>query len=143
MQDKINAVQQAQRPRTKKQLRSFLGLVGYYRCFTGTLYFAAMAVPVTDRTKKEEPTQVRWGDAEEMAFNTLKQKLERESILLQEKDAKKVPLAYASRKLLLLEQSCSVIEREYLAVVWGILKFELYFNLVSISNCQWILTTNH
>ena len=77
VQDKVNAVQNAPRPKTKKQLRSFLGLVGYYRRFIPN--FAAIAAPLTDRTKKGEPTVVTWGDAEEMAFK--KKKLEKEPIL--------------------------------------------------------------
>lgn len=148
VQDKITAVKEAPRPKTKKQLRSFLGLVGYYRRFIPN--FAAIAAPLTDRTKKGEPTLIRWGDTEEKAFNTLKQKLEKEpilhlpdlttpfilrtdasdvglgAILLQEEDGKKFPIAYASRKLLPREQRYSIMERECLAVVWGTQKFEPY-----------------
>ena len=148
IQDKVNAVQDAPRPKTKKQLRSFLGLVGYYRRFIPN--FAAIAAPLTDRTKKGEPTVVTWGDAEEMAFKTLKKKLEKEpilhlpdltlpfilrtdasdvgigAILLQERDGKKCPIAYASRKLLPREQRYSVMQRECLAIIWGTQKFEAY-----------------
>ena len=148
VQNKVTAVRDAPRPKTKKQLRSFLGLVGYYRRFIPN--FAAIAAPLTDRTKKGEPSLVRWGENEESAFNTLKQKLEREpilhlpdlatpfilrtdasdlglgAILLQEKDGKKFPIAYASRKLLPREQRYSIMERECLAVVWGTQKFEPY-----------------
>ncbi|XP_071503098.1 uncharacterized protein [Diadema antillarum] len=148
VQDKVKAVKNAPRPRTKKQLRSFLGLVGYYRRFIPN--FAAIAAPLTDRTKKGEPTVIRWGDAEEMAFNTLKKKLEKEpilhlpdldapfilrtdasdiglgAILLQERDGRKFPVAYASRKLLPREQRYSVMERECLAIIWATQKFEAY-----------------
>ena len=148
VQNKVAAVRDAPRPKTKKQLRSFLGLVGYYRRFIPN--FAAIAAPLTDRTRKGEPAVIRWGDNEERAFNTLKQKLEREpilhlpdlatpfilrtdasdfglgAILLQEKDGKKFPIAYASRKLLPREQRYSIMERECLAVVWGTQKFEPY-----------------
>lgn len=148
VQDKVDAVQGAPRPKTKKQLRSFLGLVGYYRRFVPN--FAALAVPLTDRTKKGEPLLVKWGDAEEAAFTTLKKKLAREpilhlpdldlpfilrtdasdhglgAILQQETEGKKFPIAYASRKLLPREQRYCVMERECLAVVWGVQKFEPY-----------------
>lgn len=146
--DKVEAIQSAPQPRTKKQLRSFLGLIGYYRRFIPN--FSALAAPLTDRTKNGEPTQVKWGTSEENAFNALKQKLAQEpilhlpdlsqsfilrtdasdvglgAILLQDVDGQRFPVAYASRKLLPRERRYAVMERECLAVVWGIQKYEPY-----------------
>ncbi|XP_072164915.1 uncharacterized protein [Diadema setosum] len=147
-QDKIAQIQQATRPETKKQLRSFLGLAGYYRRFVPN--YAAIAVPLTDLTKKGEPNLIRWGEPQDKAFNTLKLKLSSQPILrlpdvnrtftlrtdasdtgigamlLQEHEGQKFPTAYASKKLLARERAYSTIEKECLAVVWAVLKFETY-----------------
>ena len=51
------------RPQTKKEVRSFLGLTGYYREFIPN--YAAIALPLTDLTKKGMPNKVEWRDAQE------------------------------------------------------------------------------
>ena len=48
------------------------------------------------------------------------------AVLMQEHDDQKFPVAYASKKLLPREKNYSVIERECLAIVWGIEKFNRY-----------------
>jgi len=48
--DLISKIKQATPPNTKKELHSFLGLVGYYRAFVPN--FAAIAVSLSDLTKK-------------------------------------------------------------------------------------------
>ena len=56
---KIEAVRQFSTPRTKKQVRAFLGLAGYYRWFIPN--FSAMASPLTDLTKKTANTsKLKW-----------------------------------------------------------------------------------
>ena len=71
--DKIEAVQRAKQPETKTQIRSFLGLAGFYQKFIP--YFAAIASPMTDCSKKGQPNKVRWGDSEDRAFQTLRRSL--------------------------------------------------------------------
>ena len=66
---KLDRIREAPRPQTKKQVRSFLGLVGYYRRFIPN--FAKMAVPLTDLTRKGQPNLVRWGKAQERSFTDL------------------------------------------------------------------------
>lgn len=46
------------------------------------------------------------------------------AILLQEENCIKHPVAFASKKLLPRERNYSTIEREALAIVWGVQKFE-------------------
>lgn len=55
----LEKIERAPSPTTKKQLRSFLGLVGYYRTFVPN--FAAIAVPLTDLTGKGSANQLVWG----------------------------------------------------------------------------------
>ncbi len=69
----IETILQFPRPQTKKQVRSFLGLAGYYRRFIRN--FADIAAPLTDLTKKTEPTRVVWTNRAQNAFSQLKQKL--------------------------------------------------------------------
>ena len=52
--DKLELIQRAMRPETKTQLRSFLGLAGFYRKFTPD--FAAVVCPLTDATKRANQT---------------------------------------------------------------------------------------
>jgi len=48
--NKIVAIRDAPRPETKKQVRCFLGLAGFYR--KSIPCFSAIAVPLSDLTKK-------------------------------------------------------------------------------------------
>jgi len=137
--DLICKIKQAAPPTTKKQLRSFLGLVGYYRSFVPN--FAAIAVPLTDLTRKGAPNVLVWTDIHDQAFHTLKNAvcnppvlclpdvlkpfiLQTDAssdgigaILLQEVGSIKHPVAFASKKLLPREKNYSTIEREALAIV--------------------------
>ena len=57
-------------PRTKKQVRVFLGLAGYYRCFIPD--YASIEAPLTDLMKKSGSTYVMWTTACVNAFQKLK-----------------------------------------------------------------------
>ena len=78
--DKIQAVKDAQRPITKKKVRGFLGLAGFYRKFIPN--FSEIAAPLTDLTKKDRPKCIKdWLSHHEKAFQTLKSRLTSSPIL--------------------------------------------------------------
>ena len=54
----VDKILQAPAPKTKKQLRSFLGLIGFYRAYVPN--FAAIAVPLTGLTKNGSPNVLQW-----------------------------------------------------------------------------------
>ena len=55
---KLRAIDQFPQPKTKKQIRFFLGLSGYYRQFIPN--YATIAVPFTNMTRKSEPENIIW-----------------------------------------------------------------------------------
>ncbi|XP_066965511.1 uncharacterized protein [Macrobrachium rosenbergii] len=124
--EKIKAIQEAAVPLTKRGVRSFLGLTGYYRRYIPR--YAEIAVPLTNLTKKNASNRVVWGESEDKAFRELKESLTKGpilklitfqrpfilrtdasstglgAVLLQEHENEKWPVFYASRKLSEVEQ---------------------------------------
>lgn len=96
------------RPETKKEISSFLGLVGYYRRFIPN--FSRRAAVLTDLTKGKSPTKIKWKDAPPVLRPPHR---EQEFILQvdasnrglgailsqQDKEGLEHPIVYASRKL--------------------------------------------
>ncbi len=146
---KVQAVREFPRPVTKTQLRSFIGLTGYYRKFIPD--YATIATVLTDRTKKSYPNRLEWTEECEEAFTTLKTMLCSDLVLrspdysrpfLVQTDASQTgvgavlgqvneegeehPILYLSRKLLPREQSYGVTEKECLAVVWAVQALRVY-----------------
>ena len=135
-------------PRTITEVRSFLGLAGYYRKFIDN--YATLVSSLTDLTKKGCPTKVIWTDETDRAFNTQNDKMSSSpilrlpdfdrqivlrtdasdtglgAVLLQIYDGIYFPVAYASKKLSSAQMSYAVIERECLAIVWALETFEMY-----------------
>ena len=69
--DKVKAIASFPTPRKIKELRSFLGMIGYYRKFIRD--FGVTAKVLYDLTKKDTPYV--WSDACEKAFQTLKEQM--------------------------------------------------------------------
>ena len=64
-----NVIRDAPRPITKKQIRSFMGLAGYYRDFISN--FVALAAPLSDLRRNGQPNKVEWGEAQEKAYQSI------------------------------------------------------------------------
>lgn len=145
--DKIQAILDYPIPRTTKQLKGFLGLIGYYRKFIKN--FAKITKPLTSCLKKDNSIDITNPDYIN-CFNHCKTLLTNEPIL-QYPDFEKpfvlttdasnyaigailsqgpigsdLPISYASRTLNEHEINYSVIEKELLAIVWATKYFRPY-----------------
>jgi hypothetical protein len=133
---KIEAVKTWLTPKTPTDIRSFLGLAGYYRRFISN--FAKIAVPLTELTQKNKA--FTWNLEQETAFQTLKLKLCQAPILSLPDgtedlvvycDASNLGLgcvlmqrgkviAYASRQLKIHEKNYTVHDLELDAVIFAL-----------------------
>ncbi|PNF14896.1 hypothetical protein B7P43_G05140 [Cryptotermes secundus] len=143
---KVEVVKNFPTPTTTQKLKGFLGLAGYYRRFIPN--FSKIAKPLTELLKKNTP--YIWNEKTETAFNALKESLSTEPIL-QYPDFKRpfvlttdasneaigavlsqgpigrdLPVAYASRTLIVAERNYPTIEKELLAIVWACKYFRPY-----------------
>ena len=136
------------RPRTKKQLRSFLGAAGYYRQFVEG--FARLSSVLTPSTAKAAPSIVSWTVEGQEAFERIKVSLvkcvcltipSQEDVFTLHTDAsgagigatlnvcrdgKMLPVAYYSRQLQGAQHHYSATELEGLAMFKGINFFAHY-----------------
>ena len=136
------------RPTTKTEVRRFLGMVGFYRRFVP--HFAEIALPLTDLTKGKRTGPVTWSPQCESSFVTLRDALTTRpvlklpdvslpfrlrtdasdrglgAVLLQDGVDGEQPVSFASKKLTPAELNYATIEKECLAIVWGIRRFEPY-----------------
>ena len=158
--DKTAAIQRFPEPRTKTDLRSFLGLAGYYRRFVQG--FAGISATLHAATSTT--LDFTWTPQMSIAFQDLKQRLVSPPVLalpdfdqpfIVETDASNValgavlaqkcrdgavhPIQYASRTLTPAERNYSACEREALAVVFALKKFRVYL----LSDIPFTVITDH
>ena len=144
--EKVRVVREFPIPKNLKELRAFMGLANYYRRFVKD--FAHIANPLNALTKKG--VKFVWTQACADAFDKLKRALVSAPILAypdftkefllfvdasstgigftlaQEQNGKEVVVAYNGRGLNQAEKNYSTTEREALALVEGIKKFQPY-----------------
>jgi len=131
---KIKAITEWPRPTNVTEVRSFLGLAGYYRRFV--MDFSRIATPLTNLLKKT--TKFEWSDKCEEAFQELKRRLTTAPVLTLLKEGKENTIysdasknglgyvlmqddkviAYASRQLKPYEKNYPTHDLELAAVVF-------------------------
>ena len=158
---KVNVIMNWLPPKNIKQLRSFLGAIGYYRKFIYN--FAQIAKPLYELTKKNVPFV--WTDTTNKAFVELKNKIISAPILsppvfekpfiirtdaskygiggvliqLDENNDEK-PIYFESRTLVNAELNYSITDLEGLAAYYCVMKFRPF---LTGNNFETILYTDH
>jgi transposase InsO family protein len=140
--EKIMAVRQWPVPRSAKDVRSFLGLAGYYRRFVR--HFGILARPLTELLKKGVP--FHWTDLQSRSFEALKDALISAPVqslpdftkpFVIETDASGIgigavlmqnghPLAFLSKALGPRSQGLSTYEKEYMAILLAVDQWRAY-----------------
>lgn len=144
--EKIKAVAEWPEPTSVKEVRSFLGLAGYYRRFVKG--FAEIAAPLHALTRKDQP--FFWTEKTQAAFEALRIALTSPpvlampndvdmfildtdacdqtigAVLSQVQDGVERVIAYASRSLDKREMNYCITRKELLAIVYSLKYFKQY-----------------
>ena len=155
---KVEAVKNWPSPTNKSEVRSILGLMGYYRKFISN--FASRASPLTKLTRKR--ARFEWNEEHETAFQDLKECLVNcpvlaipnnkdmfvldcdaslhglGGVLSQIQNGNEKVIAYASRTLNSAQQQYCTTKRELLAVVTLMKHFKHY-----LLGQKFIIRTDH
>lgn len=152
LEAKIKAILDFPQPQSKTEIRRLIGMISYYRKYLPNISETLM--PLTSLTKgKERKGKIIWNENCENAFNEIKKMLTTKPVLkapnfdkpfilltdasnygigviLCQEDEKgeEHPIVYLSRQLNKSEQNFAVIERECLAIYWGISKLKYYLD---------------
>lgn len=156
---KVAGISDFPRPTTKRQVRRFLGMAGWYRRFIEN--YASISTPLTDLTKKDGVFQ--WSKEAEKAFIALKRALTCAPLLAQPDFSRKFyvqcdasstgigsvlfqtsddgaehPVAFMSHKLTSPQRNYSVTELECYAALESVRKFRPY-----IEGTAFTIITDH
>ena len=77
--DKVSSVLNWPTPQNLKEVRGFLGLTGYYRCFIRD--YGKMAQPITTLLKKEQGGEFCWSNNAQATFQCLQSAMTLASVL--------------------------------------------------------------
>ena len=145
--EKVRAITEAPRPKDVAELRAFLGLVNYYGKFMKDA--STVLAPLYSLLRKEIPW--RWKSSQEKAFKKAKALLKSPSLLIHYDprrelvltcdaspfglgavlahrldDGTERPIAYASRTLTSTERRYAQVDKEALAIIFGVKKYHKY-----------------
>jgi phospholipid-translocating ATPase len=160
---KVQAIKNFPTPTTKTQIRSFLGLAGYYRRYIPE--FSVIAAPLTDLLKgKNRKSTVNWSEACQKAFEDLKSKLSENPVLYSPDFTKQFiiqcdasnlgigivlsqisetdeehPIMYLSKKFSTTEQKYSTTEKECAAIIFAVQKLKCYLD----GHQKFLIQTDH
>ena len=142
----LNKIEKWKPPRSRTEVRQFLGLTGYYRQMIAG--YASIASPLTNLTKLD--TDWKWTDVEQKAFETLKNYLTSDTImaypdfsrpfwvkadasggcvgfvLTQKYDKKEKVIAYGSKKLTETQQRYSTYDKEFFGILTAVRTYSHY-----------------
>ena len=165
--DKVNAIANLKPPRNPREVRGFIGMVGWYRRFIQD--FATIAAPITDCLKKSRG-KFEFTEEAKLSFQKLKDALISSPVLVNPDFTKRFfiqcdasdygvgavlfqkddlghehPIAFYSKKLNPAQRNYTVTEKECLAVVDAVLKFRPYIELLPFtivtdhSSLKWLM----
>ena len=145
--DKIKAMQEAPKPQDMSQLQSFTGLVDYYSKFLPDV--SSVLAPLYSSLQKDK--KWCWCKEQHKSFDDVKRLLTSECLLVhydpskelilacdaspyglgavlshRESNGQEQPIAYASRSLGAAEKKYSQLEKEGLAIIFGVKWFHQY-----------------
>lgn len=145
--EKIQAIEKQPRPTNVKELQAYCGMINYYSKFLSNL--SMILTPLYKLLKKD--VKWNWSEAQEKAWKESKKLLLSSNVLVhfdpskdlilacdaspyglgavlshRMDDGSERPIGYASRTLTPAETNYSHIEKEGLAIIFGVKKFHQY-----------------
>jgi hypothetical protein len=147
-QDKVKAIREWPPPKSITEVRSFLGLAGYYRRFVKN--FSDISAPLTELLQTD--VKWEWNDRQQQSFNELKDSISSAPVLVipddslpfvvttdasvyavgatlsQDHGKGQQPIAFLSHKLHSAEQRYPTHEQELLAIIIALKEWRHYLH---------------